>query len=392
MLADRIPVIDVDTHVIEPYDLWTSRVSTAKWGDRVPHVRWSEKLRADVWLSGDQLIGSGAGAAAAGWSEPPPKTPKRLDDVAAEVWRAADRADLMDRYGISAAVLYPNVAGFGAGRFLETSKGDGEFALALLEAYNDFLVDFSSEAPGRFVPVMAVPFWDLERSIAEMERSAARGHRGIIFSQAPEYFGQPVLSDPHWDRLWAAAQDLELPVNFHIAGGDMSGVNLLHESCGPHTNYAAFPVTFFLSNARTIASLIAGGVCHRFPRLNFVSVESGVGWIPFTVQALDWMWKETHVVDEHPEYDLLPSEYFRRQVYGCFWFESGPTLDAAIDYLGADNVLYETDFPHPTSMSPGPVSTAAVPKDFIESTMGHLPEATARKILHDNAARLYHLD
>jgi predicted TIM-barrel fold metal-dependent hydrolase len=391
VLAESIPVIDVDTHVIEPADLWTSRVST-KWGDRVPHVRWSDKLQMELWFSGDQALGPSASGAAAGWTEPPPKSPRRLADVSPELWRAADRAELMDRYGIHAAVLYPNVAGFGAGRFLETANGDDALARDLLAAYNDFLVDFSGEAPGRFVPVMAVPFWDLDLAVAEMERSAANGHRGIIFSQSPEYFGQPVLSDPHWDRLWAAAQDLGLPVNFHIAGGDMSGVNLLHASCGPHTNYASFPVTFFLGNARTIASLIGGGVCHRFPQLDFVSVESGVGWIPFVLQALDWMWQETHVTDEHPEYDLLPSEYCRRQIYGCFWFESGPTLDAAIDYLGPDNVLYETDFPHPTSMSPGPVSTARVPKDFIESTMGHLPEPMARKILHDNAARLYHLD
>jgi predicted TIM-barrel fold metal-dependent hydrolase len=181
-------------------------------------------------------------------------------------------------------------------------------------------------------------------------------------------------------------------VNFHIGGGDMSGVNLLHPSSGVAANYASFPVTFFVSNARTIATLIGSGICHRFPRLKFVSVESGVGWLPFVTQALDWMWKECAVTKEHPEYDLLPSEYFKRQIYGCFWFEHGASLSAAIEILGADNILYETDFPHPTSMSPGPASSAIPAKDFIASKLGQLPGDVLERILHDNAAQLYHLE
>ena len=75
------------------------------------------------------------------------------------------------------------------------------------------------------------------------------------------------------------------------------------------------------ATSRVIANLITGGVCHRFPNLKFVSVESGVGWIPFALEHLDWQWKNCGVPQEHPEYDLLPSEYFMRQMYGCFWFE-----------------------------------------------------------------------
>jgi predicted TIM-barrel fold metal-dependent hydrolase len=104
------------------------------------------------------------------------------------------------------------------------------------------------------------------------------------------------------------------------------------------------------------------------------------------------MWAECAVTKEHPEYDLLPSEYFKRQIYGCFWFEHGPSLSAAIETLGADNILYETDFPHPTSMSPGPASTAIPAKEFIATRLAHLGEPVLRKILHDNAARVYGLE
>ena len=107
--------------------------------------------------------------------------------------------------------------------------------------------------------------------------------------------------------------------------------------------------------------------------LNFVSVESGIGWIPFALEHLDWQWKNCGVPQEHPEYDLLPSEYFKRQMYGCFWFEDG-TVKAAIDQVGADWILYESDFPHPTSMAPGPATAAVEPRQYIADTLGDLPE------------------
>lgn len=391
-LLRDIRVIDADTHVVEPYDLWTSRVSTKRWGDRVPHVVWDEQRQLDVWLAGDEFLWPAAGAGQAGHDKPHPEFPKRWADLRPETWRAEDRLDMMSRYGIHAAVLYPNIAGFGAGNFVRVSGQDGVLALELIRAYNDFLVDYSSADRRRFIPVMGVPFWDIDMSLAEMERSAANGHKGMIFSQQPELFGCPLLADRHWDPLWAAAQEMGLSVNFHIGSGVLEEMRLVPPDAGRHANAAAVPTLLFIGNFRAISSMVAGGVCHRFPELKIVSVESGIGWLPFALQSFDWMWKECAVAKEHPEYDLLPSEYFRRQMYGCFWFEHGPTLAAALEFLGEDRILYETDFPHATSMSPGPASTALMPKDYIATNLGHLPESTLRKVLHDNAAALYHLD
>jgi len=146
-----------------------------------------------------------------------------------------------------------------------------------------------------------------------------------------------------------------------------------------------------MDNARTISQLIFGGICDRFPELKFVSVESGIGWMPFALEGMDWQWRNSGVHKEHPNYELLPSEYFKRQIYGCFWFEQD-SARSAIEQLGADNVLYETDYPHPTSMSPGPASDAVRPDDYLRRNFAHLSEADARKILHDNAAALYNLD
>ncbi len=387
--VDQYRVIDTDTHVIEPYDLWTSRLSVAKWGDKVPHVKWDDKHREDAWYFGEQRVGAAASAAQAGWGEFPPKHPPRLDDVDIATWDASARLNRMDEYGVWAQVLYPNVAGFGAGKVL--AIGDPELMLACVQAYNDFLTDYSSADSKRFIPITALPFWDQDLTEAEIKRCAANGHKGVIMTGEPAHWGLPKLADPYWDRLWAVAQDADLSINFHIGSGDMSIFDTAYEGAGPHANYASFGVQFGMANVRVIANLICGGVCHRFPRLNFVSVESGIGWVPFALEHLDWQWKNCGVPAEHPEYDLLPSEYFKRQMFGCFWFE-GATVKSAIDQVGADWILYESDFPHPTSMAPGPATAAVEPRQYIADSLGDLPEDVLRKILHDNAAALYHMD
>jgi uncharacterized protein len=383
-----ISIIDTDTHVVEPPDLWTSRVAS-RWGSQVPHVRWDERTGEEAWFVGDQRLAAIGNPAMAGWTEYPPDHPRRWADIDPVTWDARERLTRMDAYGIHAQVLYPNVALFDANMLV--TMDDPGLQLACARAYNDFQTEWGSVAPDRFVAVASLPFWDLSATLAEMERCARAGHRGIIFTQDPGHFGLPALTDRHWDPMWAAAQEMGLPVNFHIGSGDVSLLGGGHPDNGPHANYASMGVSFFMSNARTISQLVCGGICHRFPDLAFVSVESGVGWIPYALDALDWQWKNCGVAKEHPEYDLLPSEYFRRQIYGCFWFET-ESARHAIERLGADNILYETDFPHPTSMSPGPASTALAPDEYLERTFGDLPEDTLRKILHDNAARIYHLD
>jgi predicted TIM-barrel fold metal-dependent hydrolase len=383
-----IPIIDTDTHVVEPPDLWTSRVAS-KWGDLVPHVEWDDVAQEEAWYTGDDRLAGAGRAAMAGWNDYPPSHPRRFADTNPVAWDATKRLGLMDDYGIRAQVLYPNVAVFNAKSIV--GMADPELQLACVRAYNDFLVDWSSVAPDRYIPMAALPFWDLALTVDEIERCATIGHKGIIFTQDPSYFGLPMLTDRHWDPMWRSAEEKGLPVNFHIASGEVDLNGFGHPDNGPHANFAMMGISFFMGNAKTISQLICGGICHRFPELNFVSVESGVGWIPFALEGLDWQWRNCGVPQEHPEYDLLPSEYFQRQIYGCFWFERDSSL-AAIDRLGPDNILYETDYPHPTSMSPGPASVAQRPDDYLRENFSALDETALRKILHDNAARIYHLN
>jgi predicted TIM-barrel fold metal-dependent hydrolase len=384
-IAD-IAIIDVDTHVVEPPDLWTSRLPS-RWHDLVPSVHWDDTTQEEAWfLAGERGISIGS-SAMAGWAEWPPNSPRRWSEVDPVMWDASLRARMMDEDGIAAQVLYPNVAVFGAKTILRL---DPEVQLAIVRTYNDFLVEWGGAEPGRYVPIAMLPFWDASLIADEMVRCAEMGHRGVIFTQDPTYFGLPNLSDRHWDPMWGQAQELGLSINFHIATAGLDVVSTFNRDDGKHANKALSGTCFFMGNSKTIGQLITGGVCHRFPDLQFVSVESGIGWIPFYIDSLDWQWRNAGVVHEHPEYDLLPSEYFKRQFYGCFWFERETAYDA-IELLGADRVLYETDFPHPTSMTPGPASSAVRPREYIARDLGALPRETLRAILHDNAARLYHL-
>jgi len=397
-ITDQIPVIDADTHVIEPNDLWTSRMSQKKWGDRIPHIVWNDEYQTEVWLSGDQVIGVGsAWAAHAGGDKWYPELAQRMSDAIEATPAAIDpnlRLKLMDDYGVHAQVLYSNIFIFG-GEYISraaSSAEDTELIGECTRAYNDFLTDYASTDPKRFIPVAVLPFWNLDQAIAEIKRVAGNGHKGIIFPQFPEFHGQPRLSDRHWDPLWAVAQDIGMSVNFHIgSGGASDPANILADDAGPAANVSARTSIFFIDNARTIANLTAGGICHRFPRLKFVSVESGASWVPFVLQSLDWMWRNSAAWKEHKDY-LLPSEFFKRQIYACFFFEYGEPLDATISFIGPDSLLFETDYPHPASMAPGPATFATTPREYIESKLGHLPEPTLRKLLHDNAAALYHMD
>lgn len=388
-IVKEFKVIDTDTHIIEPYDLWTSRISVQKYGDKVPHVKWDPKMNEDAWFFGGDRTGAAAGSAMAGWHEYPPKRPQRLEQVDPALYDAKARLKKMDEYGIHAQILYPNVAGFGAGRYL--ALGDPELMLACVQAYNDWLTEWASEDPKRLLPQAALPFWDVDLTVKEMERIKKMGHKGLVMCGEPEAFGLPKLTDPQWDRLWAAAQDMQLPVNFHVGTGDMWYFDMMHESVGQHAAFASMGALFSLDLGAVISQLTCGGICHKFPKVDFVCVESGVGWMPYLLASLDYQWLNCGAHKENPEYKLLPSEFFKRQIYGSFWFER-ETLKPAIDIIGADNILYETDFPHPTSMSPGPATSARAPAEYMEDAFKGVDRKDIEKIVYGNATRVYHLD
>lgn len=384
-LFDRFRVIDVDTHLTEPPDVWTARVPTAM-KDRVPQIE--RRDGRDVWVVDGTYLGAPGFYSMAGYDGVlPAKVPATYDEIAPAMYDSAARLRFLDEQGIDAQVLYPNVGGFGNGYFL--SIGERDLVLTCVQAYNDFLTDWTSADPDRLIAITALPFWDVEASVAELQRCAEDGHRAVNFCNNPADHGEPPLAHRHWDPIWAAAQEAGLSVSFHVGGGSMGTQFEDTAEMGWMTNFAKVSSLIMLDNMRCVTELILGGVCHRFPDLKLVSVESGVGWIPGLLETCDWQWRNGGVVDEHPEYDLLPSEYFRRQVYGCFWFERDSAVDAIAHY--PDNILFETDYPHPTCQHPGPRTPALEPRQYAAEALGALDDVTLAKVLGGNAARIYGL-
>ena len=382
---EKYKVIDVDTHITEPPGVWTDRVAS-KWGDKIPHIKKVEGM--DMWFIGDEPAGGPGWVTMAGHTGTFPDVPMGYDDIPAASYDAKARLALMDEEHIHAMVLYPNLGGFGSGGFLKL--GEPELMLECVQAYNDFLVDWASEDLNRLLPVMALPFWDVEASVKEIERSAAKGHRAVLFGSRPETFGEPVLAHKHWDPVWAATRDAGLPISFHIGSGDLSEIMEDKADMGTKANFARGGSLALLDNQNCLANLLFGGVCARFPDLDFVSVESGVGWLSCVLEMFDWQWTNGDVAKEHPEYDLLPSEYFERQVYGSFWFEKRD-IETAISKF-PKNLMWETDYPHPTSQYPSPNSSAVHPADYAEEALGGIDESVVRAILQDTPARLYNVE
>src|SRR5829696_4326856 len=160
-------LIDVDAHLTEPADVWTSRVP-ARYVDHVPQMHRNADGK-DVWLLDGNPFYTVGMTATAGWGKPFPDGPPTLDDCHRASWDPAARLEYLDAVGIWAQVQYPNVAGFGSQRFL--SIPDDELKLICVHAYNDFLRDWASADTRRLLTVMSLPFWDIDETVKEITRN-----------------------------------------------------------------------------------------------------------------------------------------------------------------------------------------------------------------------------
>jgi len=386
-MFDEFKPIDTDSHLTEPHDVWTSRVSS-KWGDAVPHIKRANGM--DMWMIRDKMVGAPGAYTLAGNDISLPDMIKTYEELPASSYVASERLKMMDKEGIYAQVLYPNVAGFGSQNFLQLKET--ELMLECVRAYNDFTHDWCSADPKRLLPAAAMPFWDVDAAVKEIERVAKKGHKTILACTKPLDFGLPHLANKHWDRYWGAIQDSGLPVSFHIGSGDLSDVLADRAELGFRAVFGNAGVGAIMGNMQSITDIIFGGVCDRFPTLKFFSVESGVGWLPSFLELCDWQWVNNDVIKEHPDWKLLPSEYFKRQIYGSFWFETERAgLENAIKVL-PDNIMWETDYPHPTSQFPAlKRGWQTKPRTYAEDRLQFLGETALRKVFHSTAARVFNL-
>jgi predicted TIM-barrel fold metal-dependent hydrolase len=381
---DEIKIIDVDTHYTEPRDLWTSR-ATGDLKSRVPRVEEIDGV--PTWVIDGVSMGF-----ASGYGTVRPDGSKvdldgffslSIDEIITAGWNPDDRLKLMDEIGVYAHVLYPNMAGFGGEAFAGIS--DASLKIACVRIYNDAMAEMQEGSNGRLLPMSIVPWWDVAATVEETRRVADMGSRGIVMCTDPHLRGTPDLAHDAWNPFWEACIENELPVNFHI-GASSSGIASFWtnpwESMGRAANMTVTSPVLFLNNCKIILNMTMGGVLERHPDLNIVSVESGTGWVPFLMEAIDHQHNE-EVAAGKPILRKAPSEYIREQVYTCFFFERiRPEL---FDSMNVGNVMFETDFPHPVCLYPEH-------KKAIYENLADLPMDTRRKLLRDNAARLYKID
>lgn len=368
-MAERI-VVSADSHVMEPGDLWLTRLAPRD-RDRAPQVVANEEGGGFSFVAPGLPRQPVGGAFAAGTSREDYK--KQLEQAGYESahpggWDPAARLEAQATDGVAAEVLYTTL-----GMRLFPIRG-AELQRRCFAVFNDWLAEYAAHSPNRLLGIGAISLWDIDEAIAELTRCAKLGLRGgMIWGGAPP--DRPYRSDLY-DPFWAAAQDLGMPLSLHVVTGmgeesrvefsdaPMRYMNLVHEV------------------QRSLSDLVLGGVLERFPRLQIVSAESDTGWLPHFMQRLDRAQDKfgTMLGDR---LSMRPSEYVRRQVWATF-------LDDDVgarftETHGADTFMWGSDFPH--SDSTWPESRAV-----LERNLKDVPDAVAERLVNGNVAKLYGLD
>lgn len=382
-----LKIIDGDSHFAEPGDLWTSR-APAKWRDRVPQMKRVDGLVS--WYLGDQLwTGLGGHTIAKGQSKTLGTLCLPYDDIDDAAWSVKGRLELMDRQSVYAAVLYPNSLGFASNALFAIE--DIEFRNICSAIYNDALVDYQTESGGRLLPQAVLPVWDMDRTLNEMQRLHDKGITGFTITDKPQLVNLPDLNAPYFAPMWALANEMGTVFNFHIGSGGApnrgespvaaQSSDIYWQSFGPQRRLAVLATQFYMSNVRIITNLIMSNLFDLYPNVKVVSAESGIGWVPFVLEACEYQLDE--MVTDPDEVKLQsrrPIDYFRSNVFVMSWFERSAMK--VLDDIGVDNVMLMTDIPHPTCLYPN------TREYFAEVTQSLTPEVR-RKLVQDNAARVY---
>jgi uncharacterized protein len=387
MLVNADFVVDADSHWCEHPELFT-RLAPAKYKDRVPHVEEVDGERK--WVFDGHVMGrfSAGGVIARDGSKAPADEALNhwtIEQIHVGAYDPDVRIGVLDECGIDAQIIFPSTIGLG-GQDLGLVDDEALCRMAV-EIYNDGMAEIQADSGDRLLPLPLMPAWSVDACVAEAKRVAALGARGVNMTSDPQDLGAPDLANHAWDPLWEACTELQLPVHFHI-GASVTGMTFYGkypwDSHPDNTKLAIGGTLLFIGNARVVTNLILSGMFDRHPDLKMVSVESGVGWVPFILETLDYEMAE-NAPRELAQLKKMPSEYFRSNLYATFWFEKNRNkLPDLIEAVGEDNILFETDFPHPTCMYPSPLASVA-------EKMTTLPPETRRKIMGENARKLYRL-
>ena len=370
-------LISADSHVSEPPDLWATRVDQ-KYRDRAPRLAVDLPGKEGAYFLYEGYaphpIGIGLGAG---------KSPEELAEFLTKAtyadarpggWDPAERVKDNDLDGVEADVLYTTLG------FRVFWIKDAGLQTDCFRVYNDWLAEYCSYSPKRMVGLPMISLYDPPAGARELERCAKKGLKGAMIWCSPPA-DQPYSSEIY-EPFWAAAQDLDMPVSLHA----ITGMERIPWEYGAEKRAMRSTVTPH-EIEKSFSILILSGVLERFPRLKIVSAENNCGWLPYYLQRMDRGFARfgpSGTVTPWPtKLTLKPSEYFQRQMYCTFIDDSFGV--ASRHWIGVDNVMWSSDYPHTASTWPHS-------RDIIERDFKDVSEVEKRKIVRENVAQLYGFD
>ena len=371
-------VISADSHIVEPPDLYESRIEP-KFRSRAPRIerhRTRTGQEYDAWYLDGVRVGTIGSVIQAGRRFEDPGSIDFLgvwEDVRKAAYEPHAMLEELEADGVWGACLQPS-----QGLFWYRLP-DSELLSALCRAYNAWITDFCRAAPGRFKGIGMLNVDDVDDACQELERCAELGLAGAFI---PVY---PLAERPYrhasYDRLWWTAQDLEMPLLLHVATmrGGIPGseftidINQLTAAGLANSDYWM---------RYSLTAMIFAGVFDRYPRLKVGSVEHETAWVPHWLRQMDFTYRERPALGRawKSRHAMLPSEYWQRNMFVEFMED-----DCGIrlrDVIGVDNMLWGNDFPHAESTWPKS-------REFLDRIFAGAPDEDRRKITADNAARIF---
>ena len=369
-------VISSDSHVAEPDNLWTTRVES-KFKDRAPHIEHTPE--GDFWFCDGVRIGSLSASGVNLGLRFDDKEKLRIEQIKAEESRPGgyipeEHVKDMDIDSVDVGILYPTVGLF------QFRVPDSDLLTSCFRTYNDWLAEFCKPFPKRLKGIAMLNIDDVPESVKELERCAKLGLAGGMMTVYPSSGRGYYL--PEYDLLWAAAQDLGMPIGMHQLTerpGQESGENV-----GPTFMRQSVPTNTDHWIRMSISDMIFTGVFERFPRLQIGAVEFELSWAPHFLDRMDFNYDERSARNEFHRFkdDMLPSDFFHRNVFLGFQ-EDGLGIKLR-DMIGVDQILWGSDYPHTESTFPRS-------RQILEEILEDCSEEEKSKIAGGNAARIYNV-
>ncbi|ETD33306.1 amidohydrolase family protein [Williamsia sp. D3] len=384
-LEEHMQLVSVDDHLIEHPNVWQDRLPRKylEAGPRIIEATGSEtdqygfgqKVSAgsQVWtLEGKVYAQLGLNAVAGKPREEIGTDPVRFDEMIPGCYDPKARAADMELDGVQAAILFPSFPRF-AGTLFGTLEDRG-LALACTQAWNDYVIDeWVTPYPDRFVSMIILPHWNVQESIAELDRLARHDIRAVSFPENPAKLGHPSFHSDHWDPLWAVLQEREIVVCLHFG---TSGQVTLTADDAPMAVMSSLMGT---NSMAAMSDLMFSPVFHNFPKLKVSLSEGGVGWIPWLLERADQVW-ERHRFYQNINQEMRPSEIFERNIWGCFIADQYGVDNR--HRIGIDRLTWECDYPHSDSFWPNSRTVAS-------NMFRDIPSDEVEKIVETNARNLF---